>query len=222
MTTEKKAPRRTRNRQPLASGPEARAIAERAKLQVVGHDDSGLPAHARRAAKTPPQMDETGAFVAPAERRRRATKEPVQQAPVSVGMRRCTGSRTFGIAEHQAPVADFPIQPSRKDGLGTMCKTHWREYTNALRKAALERKALPPETREAIATENAKGRAKRAAARQAPAVDPALVAAQALVDEVDRMPAPLAAKRTGDDDVQAALALVAKAGGMHREDPAEA
>ena len=56
-------------------------------------------------------------------------------------MRRCIGSKTFGIEPHEAPVADFPAQPSQKDGLGRMCKPHWRQYTNALRKAALARKA---------------------------------------------------------------------------------
>ena len=56
-------------------------------------------------------------------------------------MRRCSGSKTFGIEAHEAPPSDFPVQPSRKDGLGTMCKPHWSQYTGALRKASLERKA---------------------------------------------------------------------------------
>jgi len=38
-------------------------------------------------------------------------------------------------------VGDFPSQPSQKDGLGRMCKPHWNQYTTALRKAALARKA---------------------------------------------------------------------------------
>ena len=42
----------------------------------------------------------------------------------------------FGIEAHDADAGDFPVQPSQKDGLGRMCKPHWREYTNALRKAA--------------------------------------------------------------------------------------
>lgn len=223
MTTEKKAPRRTRNRQPLASGPEAAKVAAAAKpkLQVVKHDDSGLPAHAR-AATTPPKMDATGAFVDPSERRRRATREPRQQAPVSVGLRRCTGSKTFSIEAHEAPIADFPIQPSRKDGLGTMCKTHWREYTSALRKASLAKKAageyLPRDVNQSV--EETRERRERRASRPV-VVDPALVAAKALVDQVNALPGPECAKRTGDDDVQAALALVAKAGGM-REAAAEA
>ena len=55
--------------------------------------------------------------------------------------RRCIGSTRFGIDAHDAPPDDFPVQPSQKDGLGRMCKPHWREYTNALRKAAVARKA---------------------------------------------------------------------------------
>jgi hypothetical protein len=60
--------------------------------------------------------------------------------------RRCIGSSRFGIEAHDAHADDFPVQPSQKDGLGRMCTPHWREYTNALRKAAVARK---PETAEA-------------------------------------------------------------------------
>jgi hypothetical protein len=56
-------------------------------------------------------------------------------------MRKCIGSERFGIEAHEAPVTDFPAQPSQKDGLGRMCKPHWNAYTSALRKAALARKA---------------------------------------------------------------------------------
>ncbi len=56
-------------------------------------------------------------------------------------MRKCIGSTKFGIEAHEAPVGDFPAQPSQKDGLGRMCKPHWNQYTSALRKAALARKA---------------------------------------------------------------------------------
>lgn len=192
-TTEKKAPRRTRNRQPLASGPEA--------VKVAAADAKA------RAAKTPPKMDATGAFVDPSERRRRTVREPRQQAAVSVGSRRCTGSRTFDIEAHEAPVSDFPVQPSRKDGLGTMCKPHWKEYTSALRKAAIARQAGATD-----ATDGGPAPTRRTrAAAPAPDVDPALAAAKALVDEVDRMPADEASRRVGDDDVQAALETVAKA-----------
>lgn len=56
-------------------------------------------------------------------------------------IRKCIGSIRFGIEPHEAPVENFPAQPSQKDGLGRMCKAHWNEYTTALRKAALARKA---------------------------------------------------------------------------------
>jgi hypothetical protein len=56
-------------------------------------------------------------------------------------MRKCIGSAKFGIEAHEAPATEFPAQPSQKDGLGRMCKTHWNAYTNALRKASLARKA---------------------------------------------------------------------------------
>jgi len=56
-------------------------------------------------------------------------------------MRRCIGTTKFGIEAHEAPVEDFPKQPSQKDGLGRMCRTHWNQYTTALRKAAEARKA---------------------------------------------------------------------------------
>jgi hypothetical protein len=59
----------------------------------------------------------------------------------STQTRRCIGSTRFGIEPHDADAGDFPVQPSQKDGLGRMCKPHWREYTNALRKAAVARKA---------------------------------------------------------------------------------
>ncbi len=60
---------------------------------------------------------------------------------IAVAMRRCVGSTRFDIEAHQAPENEFPAQPSAKDGLGRMCHTHRRAYTNALRKAAVARKA---------------------------------------------------------------------------------
>lgn len=67
--------------------------------------------------------------------------------------RRCIGSAKFGIEAHEAPATEFPVQPSQKDGLGRMCKTHWNAYTNALRKAALARKTAEVATEpEAVAT----------------------------------------------------------------------
>jgi hypothetical protein len=57
------------------------------------------------------------------------------------GSRRCIGSKRFGIEAHEAPVEDFPAQPSQKDGLGRMCKTHWNAYTAGLARDAKARKA---------------------------------------------------------------------------------
>jgi hypothetical protein len=59
-------------------------------------------------------------------------------------LRRCVGSKTFAIEPHDAPLTDFPVQPSRKDGLGAMCKPHWTEYTRGLRRAQLERQGKAP------------------------------------------------------------------------------
>jgi len=56
-------------------------------------------------------------------------------------IRKCIGSARFGIAAHGAPVEDFPHQPSQKDGLGRMCKTHWNQYTAGLARDAKARKA---------------------------------------------------------------------------------
>ena len=63
-------------------------------------------------------------------------------------MRKCIGSAKFGIESHEAPPDEFPAQPSQKDGLGRLCKPHWNQYTNALRKAALARKAAEAEPAE--------------------------------------------------------------------------
>jgi hypothetical protein len=67
----------------------------------------------------------------------------------TTALRRCIGSTKFGIEAHEAPPEEFPAQPSQKDGLGRMCKPHWNQYTSALRKAALARKAAEPEPVEA-------------------------------------------------------------------------
>src|SRR5438552_17243554 len=56
-------------------------------------------------------------------------------------MRRCIGSERFGIEAHDAPIEDFPKQPSQKDGLGRMCKVHWNQYTAGLARDAKARKA---------------------------------------------------------------------------------
>ncbi len=56
-------------------------------------------------------------------------------------LRRCIGSAKFGFEAHEAPPEDFPAQPSQKDGLGRMCKTHWNQYTAGLARDAKARRA---------------------------------------------------------------------------------
>ena len=60
-------------------------------------------------------------------------------------LRRCAGSTRFGFESHEAPIADFPAQPSGKDGLGRMCKVHWNQYTAGLARDAKARKAVTPD-----------------------------------------------------------------------------
>jgi hypothetical protein len=50
-------------------------------------------------------------------------------------------SSRFGIEPHEAPVSEFPTQPSREDGLGIMCAEHWRAYVKGLREARTAAKA---------------------------------------------------------------------------------
>jgi hypothetical protein len=77
-------------------------------------------------------------------------------------LRRCVGSQTFGIEAHEAPLSDFPVQPSRKDGLGVMCKPHWTEYTRALRRASAARKAADAPTPAKTATKPESARTRHA------------------------------------------------------------
>jgi len=61
-------------------------------------------------------------------------------AEATTTTRRCIGSARFGIEAHEAPIEDLPRQPSQKDGLGRMCKTHWNPYTSGLARDAKARK----------------------------------------------------------------------------------
>jgi hypothetical protein len=78
-------------------------------------------------------------------------------------LRRCIGSERFGIEPHEAPVEDFPKQPSQKDGLGRMCKDHWNQYTAVLARDAKARKAAEgnPAASEATSDVTAETAAKR-------------------------------------------------------------
>ena len=86
-------------------------------------------------------------------------------------MRKCIGSAKFGIEAHEAPVGDFPAQPSQKDGLGRMCKPHWTQYTRALRKAKAQGGTEPTVQSQAaarVATKRAARVGKAAAKARTP------------------------------------------------------
>jgi len=70
-------------------------------------------------------------------------------------LRRCIGSERFGIEAHEAPVEDFPKQPSQRDGLGRMCRDHWNQYTAGLARDAKARKAAEAGNAEMTTTEEA-------------------------------------------------------------------
>ena len=112
----------------------------------------------------------------------------------TVEMRRCIGSTRFGIEAHEAPEDEFPTQPSAKDGLGRMCHTHWRQYTNALRKAAVARKAEEPT--ELVAPPDAPG---PDAPPEAPAHEHTLAASLVGEGEPIESPAPRRTRRAKAD-----------------------
>ena len=101
--------------------------------------------------------------------RRRVTKRATRLADVILtATRTCIGSAKFGIEAHDAPPTDFPVQPSQKDGLGRMCKTHWRQYTAGLARDAKARKAqggAEPTVQSQAAARVATKRAARVAAK---------------------------------------------------------
>jgi hypothetical protein len=75
--------------------------------------------------------------VRPAARSAAAGERTIDMAD----LRMCIGSARFGIEPHDAPIDDFPSQPSQKDGLGRMCQPHWNAYTAGLARDAKARKA---------------------------------------------------------------------------------
>ncbi len=125
-------------------------------------------------------------------------------------LRRCIGSAKFGIESHEAPPSDFPVQPSQKDGLGRMCKVHWNQYTNSLRKAAQARKADDPEP---DPTEPATKPVKEP--KPAPALAPEKVAkvraAKAKLAATETLAGTEYTEAIGSDEVQAALEVIAGA-----------
>ena len=138
-------------------------------------------------------------------------------------LRRCKGSARFGIEPHEAPVSEFPKQPSRKDGLGVMCTEHWRAYVKGLREARAATKAVALATTDGDVPLSESGAAKvtrvlrSTKTTKAPVNAKSVVEAEALIAEVDALPGPEAVKRNGDPDVQAALETVAAANGQGRD-----
>ncbi len=79
------------------------------------------------------------AAIALIDRENRAARATALADAALAATRKCIGSAKFGIEAHEAPVVNFPVQPSQKDGIGRMCHTHWKEYVRGLTRA---RKAL--------------------------------------------------------------------------------
>ena len=144
--------------------------------------------------------------------------------------RRCTGSARFGIEPHEAPVSTFPKQPSRKDGLGTMCAEHWKAYVKGLaadrraRGSVAARDVIPGTGGQLALTASGAKKIDAALARNArkAATEPTKVAkptanadaiakAEMLIAEVDALPADQHLTRVGDDEVQRAFETVAAA-----------
>jgi hypothetical protein len=138
---------------------------------------------------------------------------------MGTSLRRCVGSARFGIEAHEAPLSGFPAQPSQPDGLGRMCREHWKAYTAGLRKDARARKAgeAGPDIEESASgpdaaarkTMRATARAKATRQRRPAANAAELERAEALIREGDALPAEKAVRRVGEDDVQAAFEVSA-------------
>ena len=75
-------------------------------------------------------------------------------------LRRCIGSTRFSLGPHDAPVDDFPNQPSQKDGLGRMCKAHRNQYTAGLARDAKARRAADSGTATEVAATESEPEAK--------------------------------------------------------------
>lgn len=108
-------------------------------------------------------------------------------------MRRCVGSTRYAIEAHDDLAENFPVQPSAKDGLGRMCKPHWRQYTSGLARDAKARKdaTLTPAQESEIAERQAEtGDApKRGRRSQAEVVESITAKAKAAGAKVSAKPA---------------------------------
>src|SRR6266545_7516731 len=97
-------------------------------------------------------------------------------------MRRCIGSARFGIEAHDAPIEDFPKQPSQMDGLGRICKTHWNQYTAGLARDAKAKKAAATSVEEGLAPVTERPKARTGEASVTAITDVAAKTASAATD----------------------------------------
>ena len=118
----------------LGVGPPVPRVRDQFPGRHVGMPDDPIPPGGRgRQVGSTLHRGASGVMDAHRIARRATTSERTNAMDE---LRKCIGSARFGIEPHEAPVADFPVQPSQKDGLGRLCKVHWKAYTTALRKAA--------------------------------------------------------------------------------------
>ena len=146
------------------------------------------------------------AAIAMLDRERSTTMTTKKSTGYTTELRHCTGSERFGIAPHEAPVSTFPKQRSRKDGLGTMCAEHWKAYVRGL---AADRKARVASGEAGTAAAESATKPKATTRRASTAAKPSANAdeaakAEALIAQVDALPADRMVARVGDADVQAA------------------
>jgi len=135
-------------------------------------------------------------------------------------LRRCAGSTRYAIEAHEAPINEFPAQKSGKDGLGRMCREHWRAYTAALRRDQLARSGTP--ATEPTAEPVAERPARTTRAAKVPAARPVperVRKAKAVVAATDILAGEAYTAAVGSDEVQSALTVIATGSGA---DDAEA
>jgi len=119
-------------------------------------------------------------------------------------MRTCIGSAKFGIEAHEAPVEDFPVQASQKDGRGRICRPHWTQYTRALRTAANDGTAAKATREATVQSKAAASVATKRAARVAKGA--ALQSETALQADAAGRTAANHARTKSDADVQSKAA----------------
>lgn len=137
------------------------------------------------------------------------------KATTATGMRGCSG-----IEPHDTQISDFPVQPSRRDGLGTMCAEHWRAYVRSVAAARKARASAPKAaglvSDDGVEPTSGAGVAKLDAVvarstrkRSTRPLAPKVIQAEAIVAEVDALLGPEDERAVGEPDVQGTLETVA-------------